>query len=171
MNSNAAIKGTAVVTGASAGIGMVYADRLAAQGYDLILVARRADRLNEVAKRLSAQHGIRATALVEDLSKDAGVAAVVAAISADPTITMLVNNAGVATLAGFTDTDLVSESLARIVEKTDRTREEALAELVKHNPQGRLIDPSEVAEAVLWLCGEGARSVTGQAIAVAGGEI
>jgi NAD(P)-dependent dehydrogenase (short-subunit alcohol dehydrogenase family) len=72
---------------------------------------------------------------------------------------------------GFTDTDLVSESLARIVEKTDRTREEALAELVKHNPQGRLIDPREVAEAVLWLCGEGARSVTGQAIAVAGGEI
>ena len=72
---------------------------------------------------------------------------------------------------GFTDTDLVSESLARIMEKTDRTREEALAELVKHNPQGRLINPSEVAEAVLWLCSEGARSVTGQAIAVAGGEI
>jgi len=42
---------------------------------------------------------------------------------------------------------------------------------VKHNPQGRLINPSEVAEAVLWLCSEGARSVTGQAIAVAGGEI
>ena len=105
MNSNAAIKGTAVVTGASAGIGMVYADRLAAQGYDLILVARRAERLNELAKRLSEQYGIRATALVEDLSKDAGVSAVVAAITADPTITMLVNNAGVATLAGFADTD------------------------------------------------------------------
>ena len=72
---------------------------------------------------------------------------------------------------GFTDTDLVSESLDRIVAKTNRSRDEALAELVKHNPQGRLIDPSEVAEAVLWLCGEGARSVTGQAIAVAGGEI
>jgi len=72
---------------------------------------------------------------------------------------------------GFTDTDIVSESLARIMDKTNRTRDEALAELVKHNPQGRLIDPSEVAEAVLWLCREGARSVTGQAIAVAGGEI
>nr|WP_246529136.1 SDR family NAD(P)-dependent oxidoreductase [Microvirga zambiensis] len=72
---------------------------------------------------------------------------------------------------GFTDTDIVAESLTRIMEKTSRTRDEALAELVKHNPQGRLIDPSEVAEAVLWLCGEGARSVTGQAIAVAGGEI
>jgi 3-hydroxybutyrate dehydrogenase len=72
---------------------------------------------------------------------------------------------------GFTDTDLVAESLDRIMAKTGRTREQALSEFVKHNPQQRLINPSEVADAVLWLCGEGARSVTGQAIAVAGGEI
>ena len=72
---------------------------------------------------------------------------------------------------GFTDTDLVADSLDRIVEKTGRGRDAALAELVKHNPQGRLIEPGEVADAVLWLCGDGARSVTGQAIAVAGGEI
>jgi NAD(P)-dependent dehydrogenase (short-subunit alcohol dehydrogenase family) len=72
---------------------------------------------------------------------------------------------------GFTDTDLVAGSLDRIVAKTGRRREEALAELVKHNPQGRLIAPEEVADAVLWLCGDGARSVTGQTIAVAGGEI
>ena len=72
---------------------------------------------------------------------------------------------------GFTDTDLVAESLERIVAKTGRSREDALGEFVKHNPQGRLIDPAEVAEAVLWLCGESARSVTGQAIVVAGGEL
>jgi 3-hydroxybutyrate dehydrogenase len=72
---------------------------------------------------------------------------------------------------GFTDTDLVGESLDRIVAKTGRSREEALAELVRHNPQKRLVAPQEVADAVLWLCGEGARSVTGQAIAVAGGEV
>ncbi len=72
---------------------------------------------------------------------------------------------------GFTDTDLVQESLEKIMTKTGRTRNEALGELVKHNPQGRLIDPSEVAGAVLWLCSEEARSVTGQAIVVAGGEI
>ncbi|MCB5175766.1 MULTISPECIES: SDR family NAD(P)-dependent oxidoreductase [Microvirga] len=72
---------------------------------------------------------------------------------------------------GFTDTDLVAESLDRIMAKTGRTREEALREFVKHNPQQRLIEPNEVADAVLWLCGEGARSVTGQAIVVAGGEI
>jgi NAD(P)-dependent dehydrogenase (short-subunit alcohol dehydrogenase family) len=72
---------------------------------------------------------------------------------------------------GFSDTDLVAESLEKIMAKTGRTREEALGELVKHNPQGRLIDPSEVASAVLWLCSAEARSVTGQAIVVAGGEI
>ncbi len=72
---------------------------------------------------------------------------------------------------GFTDTELVGESLERIRAKTGRSREEALAELVRHNPQGRLVDPREVADAVLWLCGPGARSVTGQAIAVAGGEV
>jgi 3-hydroxybutyrate dehydrogenase len=72
---------------------------------------------------------------------------------------------------GFTDTDLVAESIEGIVAKTGRSREAALAELVRHNPQKRLVAPQEVADAVLWLCGEGAGSVTGQAIAVAGGEV
>ena len=67
---------------------------------------------------------------------------------------------------GFTDTELVAESLDRIVAKTGRSREAALAELDRHNPQKRLIEPREVADAVLWLCGDGARSVTGQAAAV-----
>ncbi len=72
---------------------------------------------------------------------------------------------------GFTDTDLVAESVANIVAKTGRSRDAAIAELVRHNPQGRLVTPAEVADSVLWLCGEGARAVTGQAIVVAGGEI
>ena len=72
---------------------------------------------------------------------------------------------------GFTDTDLVSGSIDTIMKKTGRSREQAAAELAKHNPQGRLVTPGEVADTVLWLCGEGAGAVTGQAIAVAGGEI
>jgi len=72
---------------------------------------------------------------------------------------------------GFTDTDLVAASIENIMKKTGRGREQALAELAQHNPQGRLIDPAEVADAVLWLCGERASAITGQAIAVAGGEI
>jgi NAD(P)-dependent dehydrogenase (short-subunit alcohol dehydrogenase family) len=72
---------------------------------------------------------------------------------------------------GFTDTDLVAGSIDNIMKKTGRSHEQAVAELAKHNPQGRLVTPQEVADAVLWLCGEGASAVTGQAIAVAGGEV
>jgi 3-hydroxybutyrate dehydrogenase len=72
---------------------------------------------------------------------------------------------------GFTDTDLVAGSIDTIMKKTGRSREQAIAELSKHNPQGRLVSPQEVADTVLWLCGGGAGAITGQAIAVAGGEI
>jgi 3-hydroxybutyrate dehydrogenase len=72
---------------------------------------------------------------------------------------------------GFTDTDLVAEGIDNIIKKTGRSREEAVAELVRHNPQGRLVTPKEVADTVLFLCGEGASAITGQAIAVAGGEV
>lgn len=72
---------------------------------------------------------------------------------------------------GFTDTDLVAGSIDNIMKKTGRSREQAVAELARHNPQGRLVTPREVADTVLWLCGEGAGAITGQAIAVAGGEI
>src|SRR6201996_3439329 len=72
---------------------------------------------------------------------------------------------------GFTDTDLVTGSIDTIMKKTGRSHEQAVAELAKHNPQGRLVTPAEVADTVLWLCGEGAGAVTGQAIVVAGGEI
>jgi NAD(P)-dependent dehydrogenase (short-subunit alcohol dehydrogenase family) len=72
---------------------------------------------------------------------------------------------------GFTDTDLLSGSIETIMTRTGRSREQALAELSRHNPQGRLVSPAEVADTVLWLCGEGAGAITGQAIAVAGGEV
>jgi NAD(P)-dependent dehydrogenase (short-subunit alcohol dehydrogenase family) len=72
---------------------------------------------------------------------------------------------------GFADTDLVRESVARIREKTGRAEAEIIADMVRDNPQKRLIDPDEVADAIAWLAGEGARSVTGQALAVAGGEV
>jgi 3-hydroxybutyrate dehydrogenase len=72
---------------------------------------------------------------------------------------------------GFAETDLLEGSIDNIMRKTSRSREQAVAELSKHNPQARLVRPAEVADAVLWLCGKGASAVTGQAIPVAGGEV
>lgn len=72
---------------------------------------------------------------------------------------------------GFTDTPIIARSIEAIVEKTGRTAEQALAEFTKHNPQQRLVDPQEVADTVAWLAGPGAGAITGQAIAVAGGEV
>ena len=72
---------------------------------------------------------------------------------------------------GYADTEIIRQSVATIVEKTDRSEAEARAAFTGTNPQGRLIDPDEVAGTVMWLASEAARSVTGQAIVVAGGEI
>lgn len=72
---------------------------------------------------------------------------------------------------GYTDTDIVREGIERVVARTGRTAEAALAEFVKSNPQGRMVQPDEVADAVSWLCGAGAGAVTGQAISVSGGEV
>ena len=71
---------------------------------------------------------------------------------------------------GFTDTDLVATAVETIVAKTRHDAATARAQLASFNPQGRLIDVQEVADAVLWLCLPGSHSITGQAIAVAGGE-
>ena len=71
---------------------------------------------------------------------------------------------------GFTDTPMLHRSIDNIVEKTGRSREEAEASLRDVNPQGRFIQPEEIAETVIWLCSDAAASVTGQAISLSGGE-
>jgi NAD(P)-dependent dehydrogenase (short-subunit alcohol dehydrogenase family) len=72
---------------------------------------------------------------------------------------------------GFTETALVQDAIANIRKVTGRSAEAAREALTRTNPQGRLIDPAEVAHAVAWLCLPGSESVTGQSIAVAGGEV
>lgn len=72
---------------------------------------------------------------------------------------------------GYTDTGMFHDAVAKVMAKTGRTAEDARRMLVKGNPQGRAIQPVEVAEAVLWLCLPAASSVTGQSIAIAGGEV
>ncbi|MEP6833606.1 MAG: SDR family NAD(P)-dependent oxidoreductase [Gemmatimonas sp.] len=72
---------------------------------------------------------------------------------------------------GYTDTDLVTQGVAAITARTGRSTEDAQALLLAHNPLHRLITPEEVASSVLWLCGDGAASVTGQTIIIDGGEL
>jgi NAD(P)-dependent dehydrogenase (short-subunit alcohol dehydrogenase family) len=72
---------------------------------------------------------------------------------------------------GYVETPLFDATLANIMKTTGRTAEQAKADLLKSNPQGRAIKPDEVAETVLWLCSPAAQSVTGQAVAMSGGEI
>ena len=72
---------------------------------------------------------------------------------------------------GYTDTNIVASTVENIVAKTGRTHEQALAQLVSHNPQGRLIAPAEVAEIVGWLCLPSSGSITGQSIMIDGGEV
>jgi NAD(P)-dependent dehydrogenase (short-subunit alcohol dehydrogenase family) len=72
---------------------------------------------------------------------------------------------------GYTDTDIVKQAVGNISAKTGRSEREALDALLATNPQRRLIEPGEVAHAVLWLCRPGTESVTGQSIVIAGGEV
>ncbi|WP_454832560.1 SDR family NAD(P)-dependent oxidoreductase [Pseudoxanthomonas wuyuanensis] len=99
-------KGTALVTGASSGIGAIYADRLARSGYDLILVARRADKLHALARRLTDDTGRSVETLAADLTQPADLARVEAVLKTDASITLLVNNAGIGATAPLLQSDV-----------------------------------------------------------------
>jgi short-subunit dehydrogenase len=98
--------GTALVTGASSGIGATYADRLARRGYDLILVARDAARLAELAGKLAVSYGVKADVLSADLAERAGIATVEQRLNQDDTITLFVNNAGIGPNGSLLESDL-----------------------------------------------------------------
>jgi len=99
-------KGTALITGASTGIGAIYADRLAKRGYDLILIARNRERLDVLAKRLASETGRTVGFVAADLSDKADLGRIETLLRTDPRITMLVNNAGVAAVTPMLDSDV-----------------------------------------------------------------
>jgi short-subunit dehydrogenase len=99
-------QGTALITGASSGIGAVYADRLARRGYDLILVARNRERLEQLASRLTTATGRSVRVVEADLGTKQDLRRVEEILRSDPSITMLVNNAGTAGVAPLLDSDV-----------------------------------------------------------------
>jgi NAD(P)-dependent dehydrogenase (short-subunit alcohol dehydrogenase family) len=72
---------------------------------------------------------------------------------------------------GYTETDILHDGIANVVGKTGMSETEARAQFTAGNPQGRIVQPREVADAVRWLCGDGAAAITGQSISVSGGEV
>jgi short-subunit dehydrogenase len=99
-------KGTALITGASTGIGAVYADRLARRGYDLILVARNRERLNALASKLTTDTRRSVEVLPADLNEKKDLARVEEKLRSDASITLLVNNAGIAVTAPVANSDV-----------------------------------------------------------------
>ncbi|MDR7114447.1 SDR family oxidoreductase [Caulobacter sp. BE254] len=106
MNSNT--KGFAVVTGASTGMGAVYADRLARRGHDLILVARNTDKLKALADQVVQATGRRVETLTADLRRAADLETIAQRLRTDPAISMLVNNAGVGSSTPLLDSDVAA---------------------------------------------------------------
>ncbi|WP_213941307.1 SDR family NAD(P)-dependent oxidoreductase [Pseudomonas sp. dw_612] len=146
-----ASKKTAVVTGASSGLGAVYADRLAARGYDLVLVARRGDRLAALAEKLTRTYGVSVQSLVADLEKEADVAKVEEVLSSDASVQLLVNNAGLAKLRPLADSsidDSMTQVSLNIIALT-RLTQAALPAFVSRNA-GTIINVASVLAVQSW---------------------
>lgn len=107
-------KGTALITGASSGIGTVYADRLARRGHDLILVARNRERLDALATRLAEDAGRSVDVVVADLNDKADLARVEQVLRTDAAISVLVNNAGIGSTAPLLDANV--DAMVRMIE-------------------------------------------------------
>jgi len=107
---NTESKGVAVVTGASSGIGAVYADRLARRGYDLLLAARSREAMSDLARNFSVETGRQVQTLVADLTDSKDLAELERILREDAAITLLVNNAGMASTAPLLNADVAEMS-------------------------------------------------------------
>jgi len=130
---NTQSKGLAVVTGASSGIGAVYADRLARRGYDLLLVARSQESLSDLAKKLVVQTRRRVQAVATDLTDSKALAELERVLRRDSRITLLVNNAGMGATKPLLDSDVadMSRMIALNVEAVTRLSYALVPEFVK----------------------------------------
>lgn len=135
----------AAVTGASSGIGALYADRLAARGYDVLLIARREDRLLSLAQRLHEQYGIEVSTLKADLSVDEGIRVTEQRLRSDERLELLVNNAGSARMGGFLAFDANEHQSIHTLNTTALMRlSYAALERFVANDRGTLINVASV---------------------------
>jgi uncharacterized protein len=136
----------AVITGASSGIGAVFARKLAQKNYDLLLIARRKDRLMELAATLERDHGIQASHLEADLSTTEGMESAANAIAAETRLALLVNNAGYGVRGLFFRSALEDQQrMHRLhIDATLRLTHAALLNMVPRN-EGAVINVSSVA--------------------------
>jgi len=138
----------AVITGASSGLGVAFARKLAARGYDLLLIARREDRLRSIAREIGEQYHVRAEILAADLTDDAALTMVAGRIRDAADLGLLVNNAGFGSLGYFFEADPhTQEQMHRLhVLATMRLSHAALANLVPRGERGTgIINVSSVA--------------------------
>jgi short-subunit dehydrogenase len=138
----------AVITGASSGLGAAFARKLAARGYNLLLIARREDRLQSIAYEISQQYHVRADVLAADLTNDEALAAVAARIRGAADLGVLVNNAGFGTTGYFFEADpLLQDQMHRLhVLATLRLSHSALGNLIPRALPGTgIINVSSVA--------------------------
>jgi len=138
-------QGTALVTGASSGIGAIYAQRLAARGFDLLLVARDQQRLEEAATKLRAEHGVQVEVLKADLTQKDDVLKLEQRLRSDSSISLLLNNAGVAAdgLLANADTDQLEKMIQLNVTAVTRLASAAAASFAKAG-RGTIINIASV---------------------------
>jgi short-subunit dehydrogenase len=144
---------TALITGASSGLGEVFARKLAQRGYDLVLVARREERLRQLADELSAARDVRANVCAADLADDAELERVAETIAALPALELLVNNAGFGTMGRVADTEVqpLLNMLRVHALATVRLSRAALPGMIERN-RGRIINVSSIGA---WLTAAG----------------
>jgi len=136
----------ALVTGASAGIGTAFAERLARDGYDLVLVARRRERLDELAKRLRESHGVDVEVLTANLTDAGDLLTVERRVQTTPSLDLLVNNAGFGTAGPFKDSDADLEEQQILLNDVALVRltRAALPQMVERG-RGHIINVSSMA--------------------------
>jgi len=147
--------GTAVITGASTGIGAVYADRLARRGFDLILIARQRPLLDKLAQQIATERGRAVKVIAADLTKKPDLAAVEETLWSDASITLLVNNAGVASASPLLGSraDQMEEMIALNVTALTRLTYAAVPGMVARGAGGIINISSIVAVAPEFLNG------------------